>query len=100
MTRNTKVIVFNKPFFKFTFISYLIGMIVTIGVMHFFRAAQPALLYLVPGCIGGSLLCALLLNEVKDLIFFEEVDETAEKNKNKKNKNKKNKKPRRSRLNN
>jgi len=64
----------RKPFFKFTFTSYIIGMIVTIGIMHFFRAAQPALLYLVPACIGGSLFCAALLGEVRNLILFEEEE--------------------------
>ena len=30
-----------------------------VGVMHFFDAAQPALLYLVPACIGAALLTAV-----------------------------------------
>lgn len=39
--------------------------------------AQPALLYLVPGCIGASFLTALALGDVKGLLSFseEEVEE-------------------------
>merc|ERR1711879_358164 len=63
---------FPKPYFNFTYVGYFLGMATTIGVMHVFKAAQPALLYLVPYCIGSSLLAALLLGEVKELIFFSE----------------------------
>jgi len=69
--KKTEKILLQKPFFKFTFISYIIGMIVTIVIMHFFKAAQPALLYLLPACIGGFLFCALLIGEVRNLILFE-----------------------------
>jgi minor histocompatibility antigen H13 len=63
---------FPRPYFTFTFVGYILGMVATISVMHFFQAAQPALLYLVPCCIGGSLAAALLLGEFRQLIFFEE----------------------------
>jgi minor histocompatibility antigen H13 len=63
---------FSKPYFMFTYVGYILGMATTIGVMHVFQAAQPALLYLVPYCIGSSLFAALLLGEVKELIFFSE----------------------------
>jgi len=65
---------FPKPYFTFTFTGYVLGMLATIAVMHFFQAAQPALLYLVPFCIGSSLLAALLLSEVRELLFFTEGD--------------------------
>ena len=39
---------------------------------HNNNIAQPALLYLVPYCIGSSMLAALLLGEMKELIFFSE----------------------------
>lgn len=29
-----------KPYFTFTYVSYILGMVTTIGVMHFFQAAQ------------------------------------------------------------
>uniref|UniRef100_A0AAF5D7D8 Uncharacterized protein n=1 Tax=Strongyloides stercoralis TaxID=6248 RepID=A0AAF5D7D8_STRER len=43
----------GRKFFYFfvTIIAYAIGLLITMGVMHFFKAAQPALLYLVPCCI-------------------------------------------------
>ena len=37
---------FAKPFFTATLISYVIGLVVTVVVMHTFHSAQPALLYL------------------------------------------------------
>lgn len=64
---------FDKLYFNFTFAGYIVGMISTIGVMHFFQAAQPALLYLVPCCIGASMVPALILGEVKDLLMFSEI---------------------------
>ena len=45
----------------------------TLAVMHFFDAAQPALLYLVPCCIGGSMLTALVRNELHDLLNFSTI---------------------------
>uniref|UniRef100_A0A0K0F3M1 Intramembrane protease 2 (inferred by orthology to a C. elegans protein) n=1 Tax=Strongyloides venezuelensis TaxID=75913 RepID=A0A0K0F3M1_STRVS len=42
----------RKCFYFFvTIIAYAIGLLITMAVMHFFKAAQPALLYLVPCCI-------------------------------------------------
>jgi minor histocompatibility antigen H13 len=37
---------FVKPFFTTTLISYVLGLITTVVVMHTFQSAQPALLYL------------------------------------------------------
>jgi len=37
---------FPKPYFTAAIISYVIGLATTMGVMHFTKAAQPALLYL------------------------------------------------------
>ena len=39
-------------YFNVTFIAYILGLLTTIGVMHVFKHAQPALLYLVPACLG------------------------------------------------
>lgn len=54
---------FSKPYFTVNLVFYAIGLIVTVGVMYFFNAAQPALLYLVPACLGSSLLVALVRGE-------------------------------------
>ena len=47
----------------------------TVGVMHFFDSAQPALLYLVPACIGASLMTAAYRGEVSQLLNFSEKQE-------------------------
>ena len=38
-------------------------------MMHIFKHAQPALLYLVPACIGVPLFVALVRVEIKDLLM-------------------------------
>ncbi len=40
-----------------------------------FEAAQPALLYLVPACLGSSLLCAFVRGELKELFEYSEEEE-------------------------
>ncbi|KAI0254114.1 signal peptide peptidase-domain-containing protein [Lactifluus subvellereus] len=42
---------FLKPYFTASLIAYMAGLVTTMTVMHVFRAAQPALLYLSPACI-------------------------------------------------
>ena len=37
---------FSKPYFTAALVAYLMGLGTTMSVMHFFRKAQPALLYL------------------------------------------------------
>jgi minor histocompatibility antigen H13 len=37
---------FSKPYFTASLVAYMAGLATTMGVMHVFRAAQPALLYL------------------------------------------------------
>jgi minor histocompatibility antigen H13 len=41
-----KPVVFTTPYFTAGMVAYTVGLITTIAVMHTFRAAQPALLYL------------------------------------------------------
>jgi len=60
----------GTPYFLSNLAAYELGLAMTVGVMHFFDAAQPALLYLVPCCIGGSLLTAALRGELADLVNF------------------------------
>ena len=43
-----------------------------------FNAAQPALLYLVPACLGSSLLCAFVRGELKELFAYSEEEEEEE----------------------
>lgn len=63
---------FATPYFNATFVAYIIGLVVTIGIMHVFKAAQPALLYLVPACLGTSLLLALARGELSPLFAYSE----------------------------
>lgn len=70
---------FPKPFFTTQMIAYFLGLLATVLVMQVFNAAQPALLYLVPACLGGSLLTALVQKDLKGLwAFTEEEEETKE----------------------
>lgn len=66
---------FPNPYFKMTFVAYVLALATTMFVMHYFQAAQPALLYLVPYCIGASLLCALLRGELSQLRKYTEETE-------------------------
>jgi len=66
---------FAKTYYYTCYASYFLGLAGTIFVMHFFKAAQPALLYLVPACIGSSFGLALLRGEVKELLSYSEEKE-------------------------
>jgi minor histocompatibility antigen H13 len=48
-------------------VAYFLGLLLTVVVMHVFKAAQPALLYLVPACLGAPILLALVKGEIKNL---------------------------------
>jgi len=45
-------------------VGYLLAILTTIIVMMIFDHGQPALLYLVPGCIGAVLLTGFMKKEV------------------------------------
>jgi minor histocompatibility antigen H13 len=45
---------FGKSYFVVAVLSYVFGLGVTMGVMHWTRKAQPALLYLSPACSESS----------------------------------------------
>ena len=67
---------FPKPYFYSALIAYFLGLGTTLFVMVYFQAAQPALLYLVPACLGSSFLCAMIRGEVTLLLAYsEEVEE-------------------------
>eukprot|EP00794_Sanderia_malayensis_P004914 gene4914-5561_t len=65
----------KKPYFYASFLAYFLGLVLTVVVMHFFKAAQPALLYLVPACIGSALIVAIIKGEVSDLFKYEDHPE-------------------------
>jgi len=69
----------SKPYFSSTFLAYIIGLVMTIFVMHTFKAAQPALLYLVPCCLGASLFMALIRGEFNTLWNYSEENKIQKK---------------------
>lgn len=74
---------FPKPYFHSGLIGYVLGMGTTMFVMIKFQAAQPALLYLVPGCLGSSLLTATIRGELGALFQYSEEPEEEEEDKKK-----------------
>ncbi|KAG0357015.1 hypothetical protein BG005_004019 [Podila minutissima] len=61
---------FSKPYFIACFIAYALGLGTTIYVMHTFKAAQPALLYLSPACILSVLITGLARGEIKEVFAY------------------------------
>jgi minor histocompatibility antigen H13 len=69
---------YNRAYFNVNLIAYTLGLVVTMGVMVIFKAAQPALLFLVPACLGASMLQASVRGEFMDLLYYsEEKEETS-----------------------
>merc|ERR1712099_206093 len=75
----------SKTYFHTVLMFYIAGLTATLLIMYHFKAAQPALLYLVPACSISSLGCGLIRGNVKQLWNYEENDEEDVKSKNKKN---------------
>jgi minor histocompatibility antigen H13 len=83
-----------KVYFYTGFLAYISGLLLTIFVMHVYKHAQPALLYLVPACVGAPLLMALVRGELMLLFKYDDsgssesevevVDEVAENKEEKK----------------
>ena len=67
------------------FFSHLAGLLLTIFIMHVYKHAQPALLYLVPACLGVPLFLALVRGDIKTMFQYEDThpDLDAEKKKDK-----------------
>ena len=59
----------SNKYFMTTFVAYILGLAGTIVVMHVFKHAQPALLYLVPACLGAPFLVALVTGEMKERLY-------------------------------
>ncbi|KAL8716190.1 MAG: hypothetical protein Q9220_000095 [cf. Caloplaca sp. 1 TL-2023] len=75
---------FPKPYFRATMVGYVIGMIMTLGVMHVFNHAQPALLYLVPCVLVSFWGTAMVRGEVREVWGFDEGEDEEEKTKKEK----------------
>jgi len=59
-------------YFNATFVAYFLGLLTTVFIMHVFKAAQPALLYLVPACLITPILVALVSGDLKALFSYED----------------------------
>lgn len=66
-----------KPYFWAWIGGYILGILVTVGVMMAFKKGQPALLYLVPGCLGSVLAWAFVRGEL-NLIYSYDADKELE----------------------
>ncbi|KAI1291097.1 Minor histocompatibility antigen H13 [Halotydeus destructor] len=65
----------SYTYFNTAFIAYILGLVMTIVVMSYFKHAQPALLYLVPACIGLPLLVAAVKGDLKSMFSYEDHPE-------------------------
>jgi len=88
---------FAKPMFNAVMLSYVLGLVATVFVMYKFQAAQPALLYLVPACLGSAFATAFVRGELDALWKYSEeepvVDTVPNKKKNNAGSNAKSQKP-------
>jgi len=82
---------FPKPYFYATFFAYIAGLILTMTVMHVFKKAQPALLYLSPSCAAAVLIAALVRRELPTLWGYKEISKEERLEKEKEEKEKKEK---------
>ncbi|XP_043815976.1 signal peptide peptidase isoform X2 [Manihot esculenta] len=67
----------GSQYFKSAFLGYTVGLVLTIVVMNWFQAAQPALLYIVPSVIGFLAAHVIWNSEVKQLMEFDESKSAA-----------------------
>jgi minor histocompatibility antigen H13 len=75
-------------YFYATFLAYIAGLAFTIFIMHWYKHAQPALLYLVPACLGTPMFLALVRGDLKSMLKYadhpeEEKDDQKEEEKKK-----------------
>ncbi|KAK3777720.1 hypothetical protein RRG08_021830 [Elysia crispata] len=65
----------STVYFYAGFVAYCLGLGTTIFIMHFFKHAQPALLYLVPACLGLPTLVALIKGDIVAMFKYEDHTE-------------------------
>ncbi|XP_022910896.1 minor histocompatibility antigen H13 isoform X2 [Onthophagus taurus] len=73
----------THTYFHATCFAYFLGLMTTIFVMHMFKHAQPALLYLVPACLGTPLLLALVKGDITLMLKYEDSSEEKDKDEGK-----------------
>jgi len=57
----------RRVFFWASLAGYCIGLSTTMAVMHVFRTAQPALLYISPACILSTLVAGMMRGELREV---------------------------------
>lgn len=60
----------RNVYFWSCFIAYILGLGTTIGIMSYFKHAQPALLYLVPACISVPLIVSIIKGDLGALMKY------------------------------
>ncbi|KAG6837701.1 hypothetical protein H0H93_003503 [Arthromyces matolae] len=66
---------FSKPYFYATLTGYFLGLVTTMAVMHNFKKAQPALLYLSPAGILSFVITAAIRGELREALNWKDLPE-------------------------
>lgn len=69
---------YGKTYFIATLLAYVAGLVATMTVMHCFKKAQPALLYLSPACILSFVITGLARGELSEAWNWVDVPEIDE----------------------
>jgi len=67
----------SKLYFYTCFFAYVLALFLTIFVMHVFKHAQPALLYIVPLCLIFPLTVALIKGDLNSMFAYRDHEEEA-----------------------
>ncbi|BHF77543.1 Minor histocompatibility antigen H13 [Sparganum proliferum] len=65
----------NRTYFWTSFFAYIVGLVATFAAMYIFKHAQPALLYLVPTCLGFPLTLALIKGDLGAMMTYTDIPE-------------------------
>jgi len=71
----------SKLYFNTTFFAYILALATTIFVMHVFKHAQPALLYIVPMCLVAPLFVALVKGDLGTMFAYRDHEDEQEQDK-------------------
>ncbi|UJR09570.1 hypothetical protein I4U23_013805 [Adineta vaga] len=62
----------STRYFSVSFVAYIIALFITILILQIFKHGQPALLYIVPLCLGFPLLTALICKDWTTMFAYED----------------------------
>ena len=68
------------PLFYFwtTFLAYICGLVMTFVALNNWKHSQPALLYLVPACLGAPILMAAIRGDLSSMFSYADYSEEEE----------------------